>query len=124
LCTDPAREPLQIVRWFIQRWQVEVTFREVRDYLGVETPRQWSDRAIARTTPCLLGLFSLVTLLVTRLGRHARLAVPAESLYHKPVLPSATPWTSCAERFAAKAVSSCPSARMKRCNCRPLSSSA
>jgi DDE superfamily endonuclease len=84
LCTDPAREPLQIVRWFIQRWQVEVTFREVRDHLGVETQRQWSDRAIARTTPCLLGLFSLVTLLVTRLGRHARLAVPAESWYRKP----------------------------------------
>src|SRR3954452_21729368 len=33
---------------------VEVTFREVRDHLGVETQRQWSDRAIARTTPCLL----------------------------------------------------------------------
>jgi DDE superfamily endonuclease len=84
LCTDPARDPLQIVRWFIQRWQVEVTFREVRDHLGVETQRQWSDRAIARTTPCLLGLFSLVTLLVTRLGRQARLAVPAESWYRKP----------------------------------------
>ena len=55
LCTDPAREPLQIVRWFVQRWQVEVTFREVRDHLGVETQRQWSDRAIARTTPCLLA---------------------------------------------------------------------
>jgi DDE superfamily endonuclease len=84
LCTDPTREPLQIVRWFIQRWQVEVTFREVRDHLGVETQRQWSDRAIARTTPCLLGLFSLVTLLVARLGRQARLAIPAESWYRKP----------------------------------------
>ena len=84
LGTDPAREPLQIVRWFIQRWQVEVTCRQVRDHLGVETQRQWSDRAIARTTPCLLGLCSLVTLLVTRLGRHARLAVPTESWYRKP----------------------------------------
>jgi hypothetical protein len=28
----------------------------------VETQRQWSDRAIARTTPALLGLYSLVTL--------------------------------------------------------------
>ena len=60
LCTDPAQEPLQIVRWFVQRWQLEVTFREVRDHLGVETQRQWSDKAIARTTPCLLGLFSVV----------------------------------------------------------------
>ena len=64
LCTDLAAEPLQIISWFVLRWQVEVTFREVRAHLGVETQRQWSDRAIARTTPALLGLFSLVTLLV------------------------------------------------------------
>src|SRR5918997_4716655 len=68
LCTDPGRDPLQIVRWFVQRWKVEVTFREARDHLGVETQRQWSDRAIARTTPCLLALFSVVTLLATRLS--------------------------------------------------------
>jgi hypothetical protein len=84
LCTDPARDPLQIVRWFIQRWQVEVTFREVRDHLGVETQRQWSDRAIARTTPCLLALFSIVTLLAARLDRHARSAVRTDAWYRKP----------------------------------------
>jgi hypothetical protein len=44
------------------RWQLEVTFEEVRRHLGVETQRQWSDKAIARTTPLLLGLFSWVTL--------------------------------------------------------------
>src|SRR5918998_4430399 len=70
LCTDAAQEPLQVVRWFVQRWQVEVTFREARDHLGVETQRQWSDRAIARTTPCLLALFSIVTLLAARLRYH------------------------------------------------------
>jgi hypothetical protein len=63
LCTDLDATPLQIVSWFVLRWQLEVTFREVRAHLGVETQRQWSDRAIARTTPALLGLFSLVTLL-------------------------------------------------------------
>jgi hypothetical protein len=83
LCTDVAREPLQIVGWFVQRWQVEVTFREVRDHLGVETQRQWSNKAIARTTPCLLGLFSIVTLLAARLGHHARLRVSATAWYHK-----------------------------------------
>ena len=67
----------------MQRWQVEVTFREVRDHLGVETQRQWSDQAIARTTPCLLGLFSIVTLLGTRVGHHARLRVSATAWYHK-----------------------------------------
>ena len=83
LCTDPAQEPLQIVRWFVQRWQVEVTFRAVRDHLGVETQRQWSDRAIARTTPCLLALFSIVTLLAARLGHHARLRVSTAAWYRK-----------------------------------------
>src|SRR3954453_143872 len=62
LCTDPAADPLDVLRWFVRRWSVEVTFAEVRRHLGVETQRQWSDLAIARTTPALLGLFSLVTL--------------------------------------------------------------
>jgi DDE superfamily endonuclease len=83
LCTDLAQEPLQIVRWFAQRWQLEVTFREVRDHLGVETQRQWSDQAIARTTPCLLGLFSIVTLLATRLNRHTSLQVSTAAWYRK-----------------------------------------
>jgi hypothetical protein len=83
LCTDPARDPLQIVAWFVQRWRLEVTFREVRDHLGIETQRQWSDLAVARTTPCLLGLFSLVALLATRLGSQARLSVAITAWYHK-----------------------------------------
>jgi hypothetical protein len=83
LCTDPGRDPLQIVRWFIQRWQVEVTFREARDHLGLETQRQWSDRAIARTTPCLLALFSIVTLLAARLGHRARAAACTDAWYRK-----------------------------------------
>jgi DDE superfamily endonuclease len=83
LCTDPAREPLQIIGWFVQRWQLEVTFREVRDHLGVETQCQWSDKAIARTTPCLLALFSIVALLATRLSHHERLRVSATAWYRK-----------------------------------------
>ncbi len=63
LCTDLDRTPEEIVSWFVRRWRVETTFEEVRTHLGVETQRQWSDRAIARTTPCLLALFSIVTLL-------------------------------------------------------------
>ena len=63
LCTDSTAAPDQILAWFVQRWQLEVTFEEARRHLGVETQRQWSDLAIQRTTPALLGLFSLVTLL-------------------------------------------------------------
>jgi hypothetical protein len=83
LCTDPTRDPLCIIRWFVQRWPVEVTFREVREHLGVETQRQWSDPAIARTTPALLGLVSLVALLATQLSPRTRRAVGAAAWYRK-----------------------------------------
>jgi hypothetical protein len=63
LCTTPAVTADQMLAWFVRRWQLEVTFEESRRHLGLETQRQWSDLAIARTTPALLGLFSLVTLL-------------------------------------------------------------
>ena len=61
LCADLNVEPTRIIEWFMLRWQLEVTFQEVRTHLGVETQRQWSDRAIDRTTPVLLGLFSWIT---------------------------------------------------------------
>ena len=83
LCTDLARDPVQIVSWFVQRWQVEVTFQEARTHLGVETQRQWSDKAIARTTPCLLALFSIVTLLAGHLPPRERRQVAQAAWYHK-----------------------------------------
>jgi hypothetical protein len=83
LCTDPTRDPLQIIRWFILLWQVKVTFQEARAHLGVDTQRQWSDRAVARTTPCLFGLFSIVTLLAAQLGQRVRSAVLVDSWYRK-----------------------------------------
>lgn len=67
LSTNQDYQPQQILEWFVRRWQVEVTFQEVRAHLGVETQRQWSDLAIARTTPMLLGLFSVVTILAHHL---------------------------------------------------------
>jgi hypothetical protein len=62
LCTDLDAAPLDILRWFVRRWSIEVTFAEVRRHLGVETQRQSSEPAIDRTTPVLLGMFSLITL--------------------------------------------------------------
>mgnify|MGYP001240594092 CR=1 FL=1 len=62
----------------------QVTFQEVRTHLGVETQRQWSDLAILRTTPALLGLFSLVTLLAQRLTLDAPFPKRHTAWYHKP----------------------------------------
>src|ERR687883_221290 len=65
VCTDVAADLVSILRWFVGRWRTETTFEEARRHLGMETQRQWSDLAILRTTPALLGLFSLVTLWAT-----------------------------------------------------------
>ena len=83
LCTDQAISPTQIIEWFVLRWQVELTFHEVRTHLGVETQRQWSDLAILRTTPALLGLFSLITLLAQTLLDSKPLPVRQSAWYTK-----------------------------------------
>jgi hypothetical protein len=63
LCTNLDADPERIISWFVMRWQMEATFQEARQRLGFETQRHWSDLAIQRTAPALLGLFSLVTLI-------------------------------------------------------------
>jgi hypothetical protein len=83
LCTDLEADPQKILSWFVMRWQLEVTFQEMRRHLGFETQRQWSELAIRRTTPALLGLFSLIALLA-----HSRMAQAASvfrqaAWYHK-----------------------------------------
>jgi len=83
LCTDLAVSAEQIVDWFVRRWQVEVTFHEVRTHLGVETQRQWADLSILRMTPALLGLFSIVTLLTHRHAHKHKLPVEHTAWYPK-----------------------------------------
>jgi hypothetical protein len=83
LCTDLNAAPAQILEWFLLRWNIEVTFEEVRAHLGVETQRQWSDKAIARTTPLLLGLYSLVTLLADQWAENHLLPVREAAWYTK-----------------------------------------
>ena len=82
-CTDLQATPVQILQWVVMRWSVEVTFEEGRAHLGLETQRQWSDQAIARTTPVLLALFSLVTLLALQLSQGGQIPVPVTAWYHK-----------------------------------------
>ena len=83
LSTDLTMEAATIVTTYAQRWALEVTFAQVRAHLGVETQRQWSAQAIARTTPVLLGLFSLVTLLAARLHARGLLRAQACAWYEK-----------------------------------------
>lgn len=57
----------KIVEAFVSRWPIEVTFEESRRHLGVETQRQWSDKAIERTTPCIFASFSITVLMAVKL---------------------------------------------------------
>jgi hypothetical protein len=103
LCTDLTRKPAPIVSWFMQRWSVEVAFHEVRRHLGVETQRQWLDKAITRTKPCLLALFSIVTLPCN--SQHANdnaSRQPRGTPNH--IRPSPMPWPRCGARSGASAL--------------------
>ena len=83
-CTKLDATPAQIIEWVVMRWSVETTFEEAREHLGLETQRQWRDLAIARTTPCLLGLFSLVVLLTRCLQPDGKVPVLTAAWYEKP----------------------------------------
>lgn len=81
--TDGYLAPKRIVEIFVLRWNIEVTFEEVRRHLGVETQRQWSDLAIARTTPALMGLFSLVCLITLQILKGDSLPLRHTAWYRK-----------------------------------------
>jgi len=81
--TDTRLSPLKIVEYYVLRWNVDVTFEESRRHLGVETQRQWSDKAIERSTPVLFGLYSIVCLIAFRLSKSKELTPQSTSWYQK-----------------------------------------
>ena len=83
MSTDALMTPKQIIELYIDRWSLEVTFEEAREHLGVETQRQWSDKAIARSTPVLMGLYSLVCLMGKRLEVENLLRVKKTAWHQK-----------------------------------------
>jgi hypothetical protein len=83
LSTAVEHTPEQMLTWFVRRWRMEVTFEEARAHLGVETQRQWSDLAIARSTPVLFGLFALVALLANALLKDQTKVVRTAAWYAK-----------------------------------------
>lgn len=82
-CTELSRDPLRIIGEYMKRWTLEATIEECRAHLGIETQRQWSDLAIERSTPALLGLYSLVALLGYALQPEGRIPVAQAAWYAK-----------------------------------------
>jgi hypothetical protein len=83
LSTNLEHTPEQMLPWFVRRWTMEVTFEEARAHLGMETQRQWNDRAIARTTPALLSLYSIITLTAQLLIEKGATCVRNTAWYRK-----------------------------------------
>lgn len=81
--TDIHQSAPTVIADFVKRWSHEVTFEEVRAHLGVETQRQWSDKAIERTTPALLGLYSLTVLMAFAFHPDGSIPLPQAAWYHK-----------------------------------------
>jgi hypothetical protein len=81
--TDATLTPDQIVSYFTARWSIEVTFQEVRAHLGFATLRNWSRQSVLRSAPCLLGLFSLVSLIFARLDERKPAKIASQPWYHK-----------------------------------------
>jgi len=81
--TDASLAPAKIVSLYTGRWSIEVTFQEVRAHLGFATPRNWSAKSVLRTAPCLLGLFSLVSLIFARQARGKTIKARSSPWYTK-----------------------------------------
>lgn len=81
--TNTERLATDLIRCFVLRWNIEVTFEEVRAQLGVETQRQWSDNAIGEATPVLMGLYSLACVIVKQMAQHTPLQPAIASGYDK-----------------------------------------
>lgn len=87
--TDPALTPERILGLFSGRWSIEVTFEEVRAHLGLETTRHWCRQSVLRVAPCLMALFTVVSLIYARLacrggaGKAQKVKVHATPCYRK-----------------------------------------
>jgi hypothetical protein len=94
LSTHLEHTPAQMLAWFVRRWTMEVTFEEARAHLGMETQRQWNERAIARTTPALLSLYTVITLTAHLLIEQGETWVRSTAWYGKtrPTFSDAIAW--------------------------------
>lgn len=80
---DFSLDPVEIIESYVNRWNQEVTHKEVREHLGVETQRQWSDKAIVRTTPVLFALYTMVLLMAKKLHDTSPLKPQQAAWYQK-----------------------------------------
>jgi hypothetical protein len=81
--TDQKLSPRRIIELFAARWSLEVTFQEMKQHLAWEKTRNRSKRSVLRQAPCLMGCFSVITL-IYHASLRTKPALPRQTLcYHK-----------------------------------------
>jgi hypothetical protein len=58
--TNHAASALEVLTWYARRWSIEVAFHDSKMHLGFEEPQGWSRRAVERTAPVAMLLYSLI----------------------------------------------------------------
>jgi hypothetical protein len=88
--TDPRLCPRRIIELYAARWSIEVTFQELKQQLGWASTRQRSRRSVLRSAPCLMGCFSVVSLIYTRHTHGGKTATARQTLCHHRAEPTFT----------------------------------
>lgn len=65
-CVEASAQ--EILEWYARRWAIEQTFQDSKMHLGFEQPQNWTPRAVQRTAPVAMLLYSLVVLWFARHG--------------------------------------------------------
>jgi len=86
-CTRLDWTARQILSAYSGRWSIEVTFENVKQLLGFEDPANRKEKAVRRTAPMALVLYSLIVLWFHREG-HRHLQFPDRPWYPRKCAPS------------------------------------
>jgi hypothetical protein len=80
---------VEVLTWYAQRWSIEQTFRDSKTHLGFEEPQGWTRKAVERTAPVGMLLYSLMVLWFAEVG-------------HRQYSPRWRPWYphKCGPSFA------------------------
>jgi hypothetical protein len=62
-------KPQQMVECYTQRWSIETTFQECREYLKLESTKGDGQHSVLRFTPCVFGRYTMVVLLYLQLPK-------------------------------------------------------
>jgi hypothetical protein len=86
-CTYLAWEARKILSTYAGRWSIEVTFENCKQLLGLEDPANRKEKAVRRTAPMALVLYSLIVAWFHQVG-HGHLRFPDRPWYRKKREPS------------------------------------